>query len=206
MSTFATTLKTTTGMANFNASNGYLVAKGIELKGGGIEFPDGTTQSTAYPSIINPSLQVNFASDALQATSGTNNAAPVTTTFLSPYEDTSGGLYMMEVRGAIGGGSTAWTGTAADNETITVRIQVQLNASSGGITSFNCGYVGTITKSFGLTQLPSIGYQTQFVLPALAAGENWPSATLNFGMASSNPASTSTIQRTSFVVYLYKLS
>ena len=43
MSTFATTLKTTTGMANFNASNGYLVAKGLE-------FPDGS--AITAPSLI----------------------------------------------------------------------------------------------------------------------------------------------------------
>ena len=43
MSTYATTLKTTTGMANFNATNGYLVAKGLE-------FPDGS--AITAPSLI----------------------------------------------------------------------------------------------------------------------------------------------------------
>jgi len=187
------------GQIQVDPANGFIAPQGIE-------FPDGTTQMTGYPTILKPSLQVNFSDDAATPTAGSPGAidnAAVTTTFLSPYEDKAGGLYMLEIRGAIGGGSTSWSGAAADNETITVRVQVKLNASVPPTTSFDCGWVGTITKSFDLSQLPSIGYQTQFELPA---GESWVSATLNFGMASSNPASVSTIQRSPFVAYLWKLS
>ena len=184
------------GQIRVDPANGYIAPLGIE-------YPDGTTQITAFPSRTEPTFQVTFASDAATAGPGGKDNPAVTTTFSSPYEDKAGGWYMVNIRGAIGGGSTSWQG--GGNETITVRVRVKLNGS-GGQTSIESGWVGTITKSFATTQLPNVGFQTQFQLAALPAGDNWESATLNFGMGSSDTASTSTIQRTSFTAYFYKLS
>lgn len=187
------------GQIQVDPANGYIAPLGIE-------YPDGTTQITAFPNQLEPTLKATFATDAAQASGGSKDNTAVNATFTTPYEDKSGGVYMAEIRGAIGGSSTTWAGAAADNETITVRIRVQLNGSVAPTASDQCGWVGTITKSFAQTQLPTIGFQTQFELPVLPAGENWVSATLEFGMASSDPASTSTIQRTAFDAYFYKLS